>query len=144
MNIDQLFAAIPPSSRIIREGDKTTVVLYVKTVSELNQRECWQARLRRKKAQQSAARPVFLAAFNLTRPKPPLAITFTRVSVMRLDPDAIGCAMKHLQDCLCSVLGIDDGDDRLTFVYQQRRASSRREARVEVEVRKLDVTKGTV
>lgn len=121
----------------------TTVSLPIKTVSEANTRECWQAKLRRKKAQQAFCVPVFRAAFR-DAPTPPLVITFTRVSVAKMDSDNLAGALKAIRDALAHVLGIDDGDDRLTFIYQQRRASSRREARVEVEVRKLDVTKGTV
>lgn len=114
-----------------RHAGAITVALPIKTVSEANQREHWASRHRRKKAQQAVAVPILRAALKPI-PSPPLTITFTRVSVSRMDPDNLAGAMKHIQDALCHVIGIDDGDERLTFVYQQKRAAHRHEMRVEV------------
>lgn len=116
-----------------RHAGAITVALPIKTVSEANQREHWANRHRRKKAQQAIAVPILQAALRPI-PTPPLAITFTRVSVSKMDADNLAGAMKHIQDALCHVLGIDDGDDKLRFAYAQRRTKTRAAACVEVEL----------
>lgn len=116
-----------------RNGGSITVALPIKTVSEANQREHWAKKHGRKKAQQAIAVPILQAALRPI-PQPPMKITFTRVSCGRLDADNLAGSFKHIQDALAHVLGIDDGDERLEFVYQQRKAAHRHEMRVEVTI----------
>lgn len=95
----------------------------IKTVSEANQREHWAVKSKRKKAQQRD----FSMIFKSKRPNVPIPakITFTRYSCQTMDADNLAGAFKHVQDQLCREIGIDDGDDRLTFVYSQERISKR-------------------
>ena len=50
-----------------------------------------------------------------------MAIRITFISLRRrlLDPDAIAVSTKYLQDAVCESLGIDDGDRRISFQYEQ-------------------------
>lgn len=93
--------------------------VQLKTVSGLNAREHFQARARRVRAERNAG---YLAAHALTRgnrPKPPLTITLTHVGRKR-DSDNVPGSLKGFRDGVADYLKIDDGDERLTWLYAQR------------------------
>lgn len=48
-----------------------------------------------------------------------LAVTLTRVSPRKCDGDNLQGALKHVRDQVAQELGLDDGDARLTWLYQQ-------------------------
>lgn len=116
-----------------RNGGSITVALPIKTVSEANQREHWAKKHKRKVAQQAIAVPIFRSAIKhpITLP---LTVTFVRVSCNKMDSDNLAGSCKHVRDALARILGIDDGDELLTFVYQQRKAAHRHEACIEVSL----------
>lgn len=103
----------------------------VRTVSEANSHEHWRARQRRAQEQRGVA---LLVARGLgAPPSPPLVITLTRVSPRRLDSDNLASSQKHVRDGIADWLGIDDGDERLTWRYEQHTGPAGvTEVRVEV------------
>lgn len=63
----------------------------------------------------------------------PATITLTRVAPRRLDSDNLAGSFKAVQDEVAALMGIDDGDPRITWVYAQRSPSVPNEYAVEVE-----------
>ncbi len=95
----------------------------LKTVSEANQREHWRKKYQRKLDQQF----YFRARWRYLKGTVtlPATITFTRFSCKTLDADNLAGAFKHVQDALAKEIGIDDGDGRITWKYEQERISTR-------------------
>jgi len=62
-----------------------------------------------------------------------ISITLTRLTTYppRMDSDNLAGSMKAVRDGIADALGIDDGDERLTWKYDQQRAS---EPGVRVEI----------
>lgn len=106
----------------------------LKVVSEANLREHWAEKARRAKAQREAA-GLMMASMGIHhgRPKPPLAITLTRIAPRTLDSDNLARSMKAVRDGIADALGVDDGDERITWVYGQRRGAPKTYA-VEVKI----------
>lgn len=118
------------------KGVDVRLHLPIRAVSELNQRESWPAKHKRKKVQQDivtiawrghkVGKYIFDAPYH---------IRFTRIGSRKLDPDAVAASMKHVQDAVCRELGIDDGrDDLITFEYAQE-PLGKREYAVRIEIR---------
>ena len=98
-----------------------TFEIPVKTVSESNQREHWAAKHRRTKALRETA-AMFSGQWRSKAPKRIKAIRMTRVTGKRgkmLDVGNLAVALKAVQDGLCDALGIDDGDARIEWTYDQ-------------------------
>lgn len=90
----------------------------VRLISEANAHEHWRARQKRAKAQREAARKAMGA--DVRGPAPPYTITITRIGPRKLDSDNLAGSAKHVRDGVADWLGIDDGDERLTWLYAQR------------------------
>ncbi len=100
------------------------IELPVRTYSEPNQRAHWAARARRARYQRKVARAYARAALGAKGPpRGPLTVTLTRLASRKLDSDNLAAAMKAVRDGVADALGIDDGDERLTWLYAQERAS---------------------
>lgn len=112
-----------------------TVTVPVRLVSEANMREHWATKHRRKKQQQSMVKLVFVSH---KVPQPPVVVAMTRIGARKLDPDNLAGSMKHVQDAVADILGVDDGDEaRVRWVYQQR-IGKRGEYAVEIELKPVD------
>jgi hypothetical protein len=100
--------------------DEVLVRLPMRLVNGLNAREHWGARKRRAASQRG---PVALSMrpHLLTLPAP-WAIQITRIGPRRMDSDGLAAACKHVRDGVADALGIDDGDERATWLYAQRTA----------------------
>ena len=94
--------------------------------SEANERCHWAVRRKRFQDQHMA---LLLAWRKATRGSqetvlrsltPPLRITLTRVGKRTLDSDNLAGGFKGLRDSMASILGLDDGDPLLEWVYRQR------------------------
>jgi hypothetical protein len=92
------------------------IELPIKTVSTLNVREHWAVRAKRNKTHRNETH---WACKGLKRVDPPMTITLTRLGKRKLDGDNLQGALKSVRDGVADWLGIDDGDDRLTWVYRQ-------------------------
>jgi hypothetical protein len=67
------------------------------------------------------------------RIEPEATVTLRRVSPRALDGDGLQAALKSVRDGIADALGINDGSDAVTWVYQHRRGRPREYA-VEVEI----------
>ncbi len=117
------------------------VLLPLRTVSEANAHQHWRARARRVKAQRAAARILIWAArrgadsFSERLAQAGHAeIRLVRVAPRKLDSDNLAGAFKAIRDGVADALGVNDGDPRITWLYDQRRGRPR-EYTVEVEIR---------
>lgn len=52
-----------------------------------------------------------------------LIVTLTRVGPRTLDTDNLAGALKGVRDGVADALGIDDGDPRITWCYDQRKGT---------------------
>jgi len=50
-----------------------------------------------------------------------ISVRLTRVGPRRLDSDNLAAALKHVRDGVADALGVDDGDPRLEWIYDQQR-----------------------
>ena len=114
----------------------------IRTVSEANRREHWAAKAKRAKAQRGLAGA--LTRLNLINAEPckfdaprnsrRRSVTLTRVAPRKLDTDNLARSLKAVRDGIADALGIDDGDERVAWLYAQRRGAPKTHE-VEVEIR---------
>lgn len=113
-----------------------TVNVPTRTESEMNKRDHWAVRNRRKKEQQKA---VFFAwrkaAFGKRVPTLPCVVRLTRCGPRTLDGDNLQSAFKFVRDEVAKLLNVDDGDEQIQFVYDQR-VDSKYSISISVETRK--------
>lgn len=93
-------------------------MIPIKTVSTMNVREHWAVRAKRSKSQREATH---WACKSLERVEPPLIITLTRIGSRKLDSDNLAASFKAIRDGVADWLGVDDGDERLTWIYAQEK-----------------------
>jgi hypothetical protein len=93
------------------------MVLPVRTENAANKREHWSAHQPLKHAQDLLI-GVALRGCTL---KLPLTVTFTRIAAKQMDTDGLANSCKRLRDCVARHVGVDDGDSRWTWVYEQAR-----------------------
>jgi hypothetical protein len=92
--------------------------LPIHTVNESNHRECWAAKDKRRAGQRSAVGLALGVHPRLMGER--FAIQLTRWGIGRLDAhDGLPRSMKAIADEVAAWLGIDDGDERLTWSYAQ-------------------------
>lgn len=104
------------------------ITLPIKTVSEANRREHWAKKAARVKAHRKAAW-LLTPAHAL-----PCIVRLTRIAPRALDEgDNLPASLKAVRDGIADRLGVDDRDDRVTWVYYQRRGRPGEYA-VEVEL----------
>lgn len=99
------------------------VTLPIRTLSEMNMRQCWQARARRVREQRGLARLVVAGTLAHEPVKPPCEVHVTRCAPSGgLDDDNLRSALKAVRDGIADALGIDDGSDAVVWRYDQRRS----------------------
>ncbi len=104
----------------------------IKTVSEANRREHWAERAERVRQQRSLAR-MMLATNTARAPVGALRIRLTRIAPGMLDSDNVHGALKAVRDGVADYLGVDDGDESLTWeVAQERGAPKTYAVRIEI------------
>lgn len=91
----------------------------IRLPSLANLRMGWRQMAKLKKKQRMAT-TVCLRATDSEIPPPPLLVTITRVGPRRLDDDNLASACKYVRDQIAAEVGIDDGSDQYTWVYEQR------------------------
>ena len=96
--------------------------LGIRIESEANGREHWRAKAKRTKEHRKAA---YWAMWDASPigfdDRPPMTITLTRIAPRTLDSDNLAGGFKAARDGVADWLGIDDGDERLTWLYAQRK-----------------------
>lgn len=53
-----------------------------------------------------------------------LTIGLLRIAPRKLDSDNLAAAFKGVRDGVADALGVDDGDERISWLYEQRRANA--------------------
>ncbi len=96
------------------------VLLPIQIISEANTREHWRPKAARAKAHRTTAEWT-LRKHPRPRTDGPITITITRIAPRELDGDNLQSGGKATRDGVADWLGVDDGDKRLTWVYQQRK-----------------------
>ena len=89
-------------------------------ISEANGRDHWRKVARRKALHRACA------VYQMSRhARPmhggPITITLTRIAGRKLDDDNLSSGFKAVRDGVADWLGIDDGHERLTWRYAQRK-----------------------
>lgn len=114
-------------------GATVVLLLPIKTISEANSRDHWTKRRQRFRAQAwelywawHSAKPEI--------PPPPLIVTLTRVGPRTLDSDNLAGSFKGIRDQLARLIGVDDGDSRIEWRYQQLRSGARQRYAVQITV----------
>lgn len=105
----------------------------IRTVSEANGREHWGSRSRRRIAQQQEVDVMLLNALRGRKVQLPCLVKLTRVGPKAMDSDNLTSAFKGIRDAIARRLGIDDGDPRIKFEYDQT-AIGRREYNIIVSI----------
>lgn len=97
-----------------------TFTIPLRTVSGMNAREHWRARMRRVRAEHTTT--VYYAGLALVKVKMPCVVTLTRVSSGTLDTDNLASALKGVRDAVAKLIGVDDGDvSRVQYRYAQEK-----------------------
>lgn len=102
------------------------------TKSETNMRGHWSKTYRRRSTQRLAAHQRMKLCH---RPRLPASVLLTRVAPRKLDDDNLRGALKAVRDGVADWLGIDDGDERVSWEYAQEKDKRPRYYSVKVEVR---------
>lgn len=105
-----------------------------KTVSELNQREHWAARNRRKNDQQEQVAIAMLNVLRGRKVQLPCSVTLTRIGPKKMDNDNLAGALKHCQDQIARQLGVDDGDESKVKFYHYQMPTGSRDYAVKVSI----------
>lgn len=108
------------------------ILIPLKTISTAN------ARLNRfklaamTKAQRSTTRNALMSAAPMP-PAPPITVVITRIGPKKMDSDNLAISQKGVRDGVADWLGVDDGDQGIQWVYEQRAGGPKVYA-IEVEV----------
>lgn len=115
------------------------VTLPLRIISEANQRGSWHAGAKRAKEQRQVTAIATAGPWNTVvrgrvgslewmrivgtpeSVSAPLVVTLTRIAPRRLDGDNLQRSLKAVRDGVADALGVDDGDERLEWRYEQRR-----------------------
>lgn len=109
------------------------VTLPLRLLSEANERGHWSKGAKRAKEQRAAtlwavrarivpSRGGWAVMPDWRRFSGPLAVTLTRIAPRKLDGDNLQRACKAVRDGVADALGVDDGDERIEWRYEQRPA----------------------
>ncbi len=112
------------------------VTLPLRLVTLENQREHWAKKAKRAKEQRSLAKwSIGWHAFDFVGGDTSTAyiVRLTRVAPRKLDPGNFQGCFKHVQDGVADWLGIDDGDPRIEWVYQQEQKPKTYACRIVIE-----------
>lgn len=127
---------------IVSPDPIVTVVVPVRTVSELNRHEHWRYRQKRAKEQRRVTWLALIAQnFKLPFPAgpftgPPVHVHLTRLAPRKLDSDNAVGALKHVRDEVAVHMGCDDGDEsKITWSYGPQEKSKEHQVRIEFYVR---------
>lgn len=124
-----------PRETLCAAGALSAVVLVpIRIESVANLREHYHARARRAREHLSATWYALRAA--KAPHSVPCTVTITRVAPRKLDDDNAISGMKACRDGVALWLGVDDGDERITWRYAQRQGGVREyaaEVRIDVQ-----------
>lgn len=93
----------------------------------------WSQQAKRRRDLKTATLLALRTEVGQVAPFVPAVIVITRVGTRKMDTDNAAYACKGLRDGVAEWLGIDDGDERLTWIYKTRQSFG---FAVEVEMKK--------
>lgn len=96
-----------------------SVLLPIRTVSEMNNSDHWAEYQRRNKAQQDEIKTSLRRLFDFFRVELPCWVRLTRIGARKLDSGNLEASFKHVQDAVAELIGVDDGSDLITWRYDQ-------------------------
>jgi hypothetical protein len=91
----------------------------IRIVSEANDRSHWSVKSKRRKAQQQEMDVILLNALQGRKVALPCTVKLTRVGPKLMDDDNWINGAKGVRDQIARRLGVDDGDPRIKFEYEQ-------------------------
>lgn len=105
-----------------------TIKIPLRIESVANRREHWSKRAKRAKAHREGVQ----WHLGTARPRLPVVVTLTRIAPRVLDSDNLASGFKAVRDGIADWLRIDDGDERIGWLYRQRKGAPKEYA-IEVE-----------
>ena len=105
-----------PQSKIPVPVTLTVGPIPVRLVSEANRG----GKLRDRIARKSAVKEAVKAALPAIKLPLPLRVTLTRYGHRRQDDDNLRRTLKSVRDIVASLIGVDDADRRVKWVYRDR------------------------
>ena len=116
VDIDALIAEAVP----MRPDLQFALTMDIRVVSEANESEHWRTKHARKKKQQEVVSEDWIEVRAWRMPVAfPHLVRLIRIGPKRLDSDNLAGSFKHVQDEIARQLGVDDGDERITWEYAQ-------------------------
>ena len=109
-----------------------TISIPIKLVSVANLRMHWAVKAKLAKSHRSRV-GAFLRHEAPIPPTTPLTVVLTRIAPRRLDSDNLASAFKACRDGIADWLEVDDGNQGIQWVYEQRAGGPKVYA-IEVEV----------
>lgn len=111
---------LPPAPPALRPPMKPfSAFIPLPIISEANTREHWRAKAERV-AKQREKTAFYLRSELAGNPKP-CSIELYRQSPRKLDDDNLANAFKHVRDEIAAILGFDDRDESVKWIYRQGR-----------------------
>lgn len=109
----------------------------IKTISEANCRQHWRVKSKRRQEQQQTITGMLMNALRGREIELPCVVKLTRVGPKRMDDDNLAGSFKGTRDAIARKLGVDDGDPRIKFQYEQCPVG-RREYNIVVEINSVN------
>ena len=98
----------------------TTIELPIRTYSLPNMRWHWARKATYAKQQRQEVFLAVRAAGIRSAPDGAFVVRLVRIGKRRLDKDNLAASWKHIQDSVALAMGIDDGDPRIDWQYDQQ------------------------
>ena len=95
--------------------------LPLRLYSVANLREHWAPKARRVAEQRYVCRVAAQSELRRDKLEPPYEVTIVRIAPRKLDGDNMAAACKAVRDGVADAIGIDDGDDRIRWIYGQQK-----------------------
>lgn len=95
----------------------------VRTKTPGNGRRHWAVDAKDARQQRSVSR-LSINAIGKNRPEFHVKVTLTRISPGKMDRHNLPGALKHVIDGIADAYGVDDGDDRWQFVFDQKKGKA--------------------
>jgi len=91
----------------------------IKVISEANSRDHWAVKSKRRRQQQQTMTGMLMNALQGRKVQLPCVVKLTRVGPRLMDDDNWINGAKGIRDAIARKLGVDDGDPRIKFEYEQ-------------------------
>lgn len=111
----------------------------IRLVSLANQREHWSRRAARAQRHKGLVEAIVGPIWRQGQLELPLTVLITRIAPRRLDSDNLAISAKSIRDGVADMIGIDDADPRVIWLYDQERGGVKEYAvRIEISERRAD------